>query len=148
MTTEQLAIIVPGAIAIRLAGLNIWYQHWLTNRTLEQQADLTQQTLDHQRTLARERRMKEQRFGICLELLTALRRLEMSLIRTAPLFGPALEPPPPLSDEEVWHLSAIADVGASEQVSTSSRRGYASCQSSTPPLRISNYDMNGESLTR
>jgi hypothetical protein len=59
MNTDALAIIVPGATAVLLAGISVWYQRWLTDKTLGQQAELTQKTLDHERTIARDQRVHE-----------------------------------------------------------------------------------------
>lgn len=61
-------------------------------------------------------RRQERRSAAYLELLTALRRLETGIVRTAPFIGPVPDPPPSLSDEETWHLSALADVAASKEV--------------------------------
>jgi hypothetical protein len=51
-----------------------------------------------------------------VELLTALERQQMQVDRTVPIFvqGQPPEPPPPLSDEDLWRLNALAEVVASD----------------------------------
>jgi hypothetical protein len=50
--------------------------------------------------------------------MTALHRLQTGVERTAPIFvsGTPPDPPAPISDEESWRLSALADVVASDNV--------------------------------
>jgi hypothetical protein len=50
--------------------------------------------------------------------MAALHRLETGIERTAPMFvaGTPPDPPPPISDEKSWRLSAVGDVVASEEV--------------------------------
>jgi hypothetical protein len=63
-------------------------------------------------------RRQERRSGAYIELMTALHRLQVSIERTSPIFviGEPPEPPAEISDEEGWHLSALADVLASDDV--------------------------------
>jgi hypothetical protein len=69
---------------------------------------------EHDRTLRRQ----ERRSTAYVELMTALRRLQMGVDRTAPMFvvGVPPEPPAAITDEESWRLSALADVVASDEV--------------------------------
>jgi len=64
----------------------------------------------------RDMRRSERRATAYVELLTALERQQMQVERTAPIFveGQPPEPPPPLSDEELWRLSALAEVISSD----------------------------------
>jgi hypothetical protein len=76
------------------------------------------QNADKDRQHDFEVRRQERRAAAYLELQTALRRLEMGMERTAPIFtqGTPPEVPPPISDEESWRLSALGDVAASDAV--------------------------------
>lgn len=51
----------------------------------------------------------ERRAAAYTEFMTALRRLEMGIERKAPFWGPLPDARPSLSDEQAWHLSALAD---------------------------------------
>jgi hypothetical protein len=63
-------------------------------------------------------RRQERRAVAYLELMTALRRLASGVERTAPFFteGEPPAPPSPFKDEETWHLSALTDVIASDEL--------------------------------
>ena len=65
-------------------------------------------------------RRQERRHAAYLDLMALLSRLLTAVDRTAPMFvkGQPIAPPPPLSDEESWRLSALADVVASDEVRT------------------------------
>jgi hypothetical protein len=65
----------------------------------------------------RETRRQERRAAAYVELITALERQQMQVDRTAPVLDLGAPPPPPsLSDEELWHLNALAGVLASDPV--------------------------------
>lgn len=58
MSTKQLVIIVPSVTAIVVLVGNLVYQRWLTRASLDQQARVTEKTLDHERTVARDQRVE------------------------------------------------------------------------------------------
>ncbi len=75
---------------------------------------------DRDREHERELRRQERRANAYVELLTALEHQQMQVDRTAPIFveGAPPEPPPSLTDEELWRLNALAAVIASETLGT------------------------------
>jgi len=114
-TTDALAIIVPGSTAVLLAGITIWYQRWLTNRTLGQQAELTQKALDHERTIAREQRVQERIASTYVETLEMLDWIMGIVNATQPIMEPGPESPPEPDTEKVRHVQArIAAFGSPE----------------------------------
>lgn len=99
VTTEQLAIIVPGAAAVVIALLNVWYQRRLTDETLENQARLTRQTLNHELALTRDRRVQERRSDTYVQMLEMLDSITEIVNATEPIMEPGI-PPPPEPDAE------------------------------------------------
>ena len=98
------AVSIVGNVAV--AGVAIWALLAQTrNADRDRQHDLVL-------------RRQERRSGAYVELMTALHRLQVGVERTSPIFvsGEPPEPPAAITDEESWHLSALADVVASEDV--------------------------------
>jgi hypothetical protein len=92
VSTEQLAIIVPSVTAMVVLVGNLVYQRWLTRASLDQQAQVTEKTLDHERTIARDRRVQE-RIASAYEDLLVMVDLVMEIVRTTqPVVERILEP--------------------------------------------------------
>jgi hypothetical protein len=116
METEQLAIIVPGATALLLALLNVWYQRGLTNETLEHQANLTRQTLDHELTLARDKRVQERRSDTYVQMLEMFDWIMEIVNATQPIMEPGPPPPPEPDAKAVRSIQARIAAFASPEV--------------------------------
>jgi hypothetical protein len=95
---------IAGNIAV--AGVAIW--------ALLAQTKNAERDRQHDLMLRRQ----ERRSGAYIALMTALHRLQTGVERTSPMYvsGQPPEPPEAMTDEESWHLSALADVVASEDV--------------------------------
>jgi hypothetical protein len=98
------AVSIAGNVAV--AGVAIW--------ALLAQTKNAERDRQHDLILRRQ----ERRSGAYIELMTALHRLHVGVERTSPIFvsGEPPELPAAITDEESWHLSALADVVASENV--------------------------------
>jgi hypothetical protein len=116
METEQLAIIVPGATALLLALLNVWYQRGLTNETLEHQANLTRHTLDHELTLARDKRVQERRSDTYVQTLEMVDWIMEIVNATQPIMEPGPPPPPEPDPKAVRPIQARIAAFASPEV--------------------------------
>jgi hypothetical protein len=95
---------IVGNLAV--AGVAIW--------ALLAQTKSAERDRQHDLTLRRQ----ERRSGAYVELMAALHRLQTGVERTSPIFvsGQPPEPPDAITDEESWHLAALADVVASKDV--------------------------------
>jgi hypothetical protein len=116
MDTNALAIIVPGATAVLLAGISVWYQRWLTNKTLGQQAELTQKTLDHERTIARDQRVHERVADTYVQMLEMFDWIMEIVIATQPILEPGPVAPPEPDSEALRPVQARIAAWASPEV--------------------------------
>lgn len=116
MQTDQLAIIVNGVVAILLILLNVWYLRGLTNRTLERQANFTRQTLDHELTLIREKRVQERRSDTYVQMLEMLHWIMEIVYATEPVVEPGPPPPPEPDSDAVRPIQARIVAFASPEV--------------------------------
>lgn len=116
MDTEQLAIIVPGATALLLVLLNIWYQRGWTNEALEHQANLTRQILDHELALVRDKRVQERRSDIYVQILEMFDWIMEIVNATQPIMGPGPPPPPEPDAKAVRPIQARIAAFASPEV--------------------------------
>ena len=116
MTTEQLAIIVPGVAAVLIALLNIWYQRGLTDETLENQSSLMRQTLNHELALTRDRRVQERRSDTYVQMLEMLDWITEIVNATQPIMEPGFPPPPEPDAEAVRPIQARIAAFASPEV--------------------------------
>jgi hypothetical protein len=78
---------------------------------------------DHEKAMARERRLQERRAGAYERMLEHIYRLDTWVERTEPLIGPAANPPAMLADEELFKLNAITAAHASPD--SAGRQGEA-----------------------
>lgn len=116
MNTDALAIIVPGATAVLLAGISIWYQRWLTDKTLGQQAELTQKTLDHERTIARDQRVHEHVADTYVQMIEMFDWIMEIVNATQPILEPGPVAPPEPASEALRPVQARIAAYASPEV--------------------------------
>lgn len=116
VTSQQLAIIVPSATAVLVLAGNLWYQRWLTQKTLEQQALVTQATLDHERAMKRDERVQDRIAGTYEEMLE-MTDWVMEIVRaTHPILEPGPEPPSEPDTETVRRVQARIGAHGSPEV--------------------------------
>lgn len=136
MDIDALAIIVPSVTAVLLAGGNIWYQRWLTDRTLTQQTALTERTFDHEQAIAKDQRVQERISSAYVEMLTMLDSIMGIVNATQPILEPGPEPPPEPDQEKVGRVQAlIAAFGSPEVKETSTGAGFRQGTTSSAPQR-------------
>lgn len=116
MTTEQLAIIVPGVTAVALAAGSLWYQAWLTKKTLTHQTTITETTLNHERSVAREQRVQERRADTYVEMLEMFDWVMEIVNATQPVLEPGPEPPPEPEREKMRASQARIAAHASAEI--------------------------------
>jgi hypothetical protein len=116
MDTNALAIIVPGATAVVLAGISVWYQAWLTNRTLKQQAELAHKTFDHEHAIAREDRVQQRRTDTYVAMLEMFDWVMEIVNATQPIMEPGPPSPPEPDSEALRPIQAKIAAFASPEV--------------------------------
>jgi hypothetical protein len=84
-------------------------------RTIRSQAANADKDRQHARAMAQEARRHDHRAAAYIELLTALNHLLDRVNRTSPILetNPPHEPPPPVSDDDLWRLNALTAAFAS-----------------------------------